>query len=152
MADAIGVDAPDVLIDLQMVGYRADTIVLLELAPPVEIAWADGSISKRERDVILQMGAREGVVHGGLVYGHLNCWLDSPPSDQLFDALIRAIRAMLDALQPAVREALQRKLVGDCTTVVAASDDFLFGGTISNEERRALDHIAAVLERRGDPA
>lgn len=151
MAEAIGVDALDILVDLQVVGYKADTIVLLELAPPVEIAWSDGSISKRERDVILQIGAREGIAHGGLVYGHLHCWLDSAPSDQLFDASIRAIRAMLDALQPDVRDALRRKLVGDCTAVAAASDDFLLGGTISNEERRALDHIAAVLERRSDP-
>lgn len=151
MAEAIGVDALDILVGLQVVGYKADTIVLLELAPPVEIAWSDGSISKRERDVILQIGAREGIAHGGLVYGHLNCWLDSAPSDQLFDASIRAIRAMLDALQPDVRDAVRRKLVGDCTAVAAASDDFLLGGTISNEEQRALDHLAAVLERRCDP-
>lgn len=150
MAEAIGVDAHDVLVDLQIVGYKADTIVLLELAPAVEIAWADGSVSTRERDVILQIGAREGVVPGRPVYGHLNCWLDSPPSDQLFDTSIRAIQAMLDGLQPDVREALRRKLVGDCTAVAAASDNFLLGGTLSNEERHALNHIAAVLARRRD--
>jgi hypothetical protein len=151
MADAIGVDSHDILVDLQMVGYKADTIGLLELALPVQIAWADGSISKRERDVILQIGARECLIDGSRGYAHLNCWLDSPPCDQLFNASIRAIRAMLDALQPGVREALRRKLVGDCTAVAAASDDFLYEGQISNDEqRRVLDHIAAALEHRGD--
>jgi hypothetical protein len=79
----------------------------------------------------------------------LNCWLDSPPSDHLFDASIRAIRAMLDALQPDVRNALRRKLVADYTAVAAASDSCVFGGTISNDERRSLDHIIAVLEHPG---
>jgi tellurite resistance protein len=149
MAQAIGVEAHDVLVELQLVGYKADTIVLLELAPAVDVAWADGTISAREREVIQQLGARGGVADGSPVYGHLNCWLDSPPSDHLFDASIRAIRAMLDALQPDVRNALRRKLVADYTAVAAASDSCVFGGTISNDERRSLDHIIAVLEHRG---
>jgi hypothetical protein len=121
IADAIGVDAQDVLVQLQVVGYRADTIALMELAPALEIAWADGQISPRERDVILQIGARNGVTVGSLVYGHLNCWLDSPPSDYLFDASIRAIRVMLASLEPDVRDALRRKLVADYTAVAVAS-------------------------------
>jgi hypothetical protein len=149
MGDAIGVDAHDILVELQLVGYKADTIVLLELAPAVDVAWADGTISAREREVILQLGARGGVVNGSLVYSHLNGWLDSPPSDHLFDTSIRAIRAMLDVLQPEVRTALRRKLVADYTAVAAASDSCALGGAICNDERRALDHIIAVLEDPG---
>ena len=149
MAEAIGVDAHDILVELQLVGYKADTIVLLELAPAVDVAWADGRISAREREVILQLGARGCVVDGSFVYGHLNCWLDCPPSDHLFDASIRAIHAMLDTLQPDVRNALRRKLVADYTAVALVSDSCVFGGAISNDERRALDHIIAVLEHPG---
>src|SRR5918992_2064147 len=84
LADAIGVDAQDILVELQVVGYKADTIALLELAPALDIAWADGTISERERDLILQLGARNGVAIDSPVHIHLNCWLDSLPSEFLF--------------------------------------------------------------------
>ena len=147
MADAIGVDAQDILVELQVVGYKADTIALLELAPALDIAWADGTISERERDVILQLGARNGVTIDSPVHIHLNCWLDSPPSE-LFDASIRAIRAMLDTLQPDACDAIRRKLVADYTAVAVASAGNGLGSGIANDERFALNHIVAALEGR----
>jgi hypothetical protein len=149
MTEAIGVDAHQILVELQVVGYKADTIALLELAPALGIAWADGWISPQEREVILRIGARNGVTAGNLVYAHLNCWLDSPPCDRLFDASIRAIRAMLDTLQPDVRDAIRRKLVADYTAVAAASVGSVFGSAIGNDERVALNIVVAALEDPG---
>ncbi len=148
LADAIGISAPDILVELQVVGYTADTIALLELAPAVDVAWADGAITERERDVILQIGARYGVTVDSRVYTYLNCWLDSPPSDHLFDASIRAIRAMLDSLRPDARDAIRRWLVADYTAVAAVSAGIGFGSRIADDERLALSHIVAALKGR----
>lgn len=146
MADAIGVEARDILIELQVVGYAAETIALLELAPALDVAWADGTISEEEREVILRIGECHGVTPDRQVFTHLNCWLDAPPSDHLVDASIRAIRAMLETLQPDVRDAIRRKLIADYRAVAAASAGGVFGNRPANDERAALDRIITVLQ------
>lgn len=110
---------------------------------------ADGTISEPERDVILQIATRNGVMVGASVHSHLNCWLHSPPSDDLFEASIRAIRAMLDTLQPDVGDAIRRKLVSDYTAVAVASVGGVLGRTMANDERFTRGHIIALLEGRG---
>ena len=65
-------DDDAVVLGLQIAGYEADTIVLLELAPPVLGAWADGST--RERALILKIAAREHIAENSPAYVQLGRW------------------------------------------------------------------------------
>jgi tellurite resistance protein len=128
-------------------GYKAETIGLLELAPLLQVAWADGSVSAPERDEILQFAARQHVVDDSPAHVTLNVSLERRPSDGFFDTSLRAIQAMLAGLQPDVRSALHRKLVDSCTAVAVASGGFLGRRKISDEEQLVLGHITAALEQ-----
>jgi len=146
IAQAIGVDDDEVVMDLLLADYRADTIVLVELAPSVQVAWADGSVSTRERDLLLKIAAREHVARNSPAHVQLDIWLDRPPSAHLFDTSLRAIRRILASLQPEVRASLRRKVIQDCTTIAAASRGFLdWGRTVSSEEQQVIDYIVGAL-------
>jgi hypothetical protein len=72
MGEAIGVTDDEVLVGLQTAGYQPDTIELLTLAPLVQVAWADGAVSRREREVLMQLAGRATIVESGRVYVRLN--------------------------------------------------------------------------------
>lgn len=146
IAQAIGVDHDEIVLDLQMAGYSADTIVLLELAPSVQVAWADGRVSTHERELLLQIAAREHVAQNSPAYVQLDMWLSRPPSDHLFGTSLRALRDTLDSLQPDVRASLRRKLISDCAAIATASGGLLSRGHyMSNEEQRVIERIVGEL-------
>jgi len=146
IAQAIGVDDDEVVLGLQLADYKADTIVLLELAPPIQVAWADGSVSKRERELLLKIAAREHVAQNSPARVQLEVWFDRPPSAHLFDTSLRAIGRILASLQPEVRASLRRKLIDDCTTIAAASGGLLrWARPASNEEQQVIERIMGEL-------
>lgn len=146
MGQAIGVFDHELLTDLQFGGFTAETIVLLELAPLVQIAWADGAVSARQRDVICQIATRELVGQDTPAHDRLAAWLECCPPDDVFDVSLFAIHAKLDRLEPAVQATLQRKFVSDCTAVALAADSVLGDHKISMEEGRVLARILMSLK------
>lgn len=146
MGEAIGVADAAILIELQLVGYRPDTIALLEVAPLLQIAWTDGTVSTRERDVIIQVAAREGVVYDCPAHVKLQVLLERPPPDDFFEMSLRAIQAMLLGLRADVRNAVRCKLVDNCTAVAVASGGFFGWRKISDQEQQVLDEITTVLK------
>jgi hypothetical protein len=75
IAEAIGLNDDAIVVDLQLVGYRSDTIVLLELAPAIQVAWADDSVSTRERELLFKIAAREHVAQGSPAHDQLGVWI-----------------------------------------------------------------------------
>jgi hypothetical protein len=145
IAQAIGLADDETVEDLQMAGFKADTIVLVELALPVQVAWADGSVSTRERELLLEIAAREHVERDSPAHAQLRAWLESPPSSYLFDASVRAISRIVASLQPEVGAALRRKLINDCATLVASEHFRNWGLSVSNEEQQMLHRITMAL-------
>jgi len=142
---AIGVTNVALLIRLQCAGFTAETIALLELAPLIEIAWADGAVAERQRRLIFQIAAREAITKDTSAYDRLVTWLERRPSDDVFDAALAAIRAKLHSLEPQVHAMLHRRFVGDCTAVSLAADSALEDHKISLEEGRVLARILMAL-------
>src|SRR5882724_5304699 len=54
MASALHTSDPQILEDLRQLGYNADTVKLLFAVPLVQVAWASGSVSAKERKLILE--------------------------------------------------------------------------------------------------
>ena len=143
---AIGLEDDDVVIALATADYRSDTIVLLELAPAVQVAWADGSISRRERELVTTIARREHIMPGSPADAELERWLERPPSTHLFRTSVRAIGAILRSLHPDVGAALRRKLIGDCATVATASAGFLtWGHPHAHEAQQVIVRIVREL-------
>lgn len=142
-----GVADEQLLADLHELGYTAETISLLHVVPLVQMAWAEGHVSMRERDLIIEAARARGIESGSAADQLLAGWLATRPSDELFATTLRAIRAMLASRPEAERDASGRDLVSYLTSIASASGGVLGFGSVSDEERAMLKRITQELEQ-----
>jgi hypothetical protein len=148
LATAAGIEDGVILRDLQAMGFTAATVALLPLAPLVQVAWAEGQVSPRERELILEAVAASGIAPGTPGHEQLLEWLTRRPSEAFLEGALRACQSMISALPEQERHARWQALLAACTGVAQASRGAMgLGRRISDEEQRLLDRIAALLER-----
>lgn len=147
IGDAIGVTDEKVLDNLLELGYTRDTVALLHLVPLVQVAWAEGNVSKAERALIMEAAAARGVTKGSAAHKKLVEWLERRPSDSFFQKTLAIIQAILGALPEDKQEGSKRDLVAYCTRIAEASGGILgLGSKIHDAENALLRKIAASLE------
>lgn len=147
MGEQMGVADEEILHDLQALGYTAETVMLLHLLPLVQMAWAEGSVSDRERDLITEAARSRGIEASSPADRQLTSWLTNRPSDDFFERTLRTIGALLQARPVEEREASQRDLLSYCAAIASASGGILGFGRVSDEERQVLARISQELER-----
>ena len=147
IAEIIGTADQEILQEIQQLGYTHETVVLLHLLPLVRVAWAEGGVTARERQLILNVAKLRGVEPGSPAYDRLIDWLETRPTEEFAEKTLHLIGVMLQALPPEKREAAGRDLVAYCTQVAKVSGGMLgFTDKISDDERVLIEHIAAELE------
>jgi len=97
-----GVQDPQMLQELQALGFTSETVALLPLVPLVQMAWAEGGVSDGERKLILQLARTRGIEEGSAADRQLAAWLSSRPDPQVFSNAFRLIRATLESAPPGV--------------------------------------------------
>lgn len=147
IGEKTGVADAQLLQDLQELGYTADTVALLHVVPLVQMTWADGNVSMRERDLIIEAARARGIESGSPADQQLAGWLATRPSDQLFSTTLRAIAAMLESRPAEERDASRKDLVSYLTSIASASGGVLGWGAVSDQERALLARITAELEQ-----
>jgi hypothetical protein len=152
LGEQAGVADEEILQDLQDLGYTPETVMLLHLVPLVQMAWAEGGVSDRQRALIVEAARARGVEAGSPADRQLAEWLTSRPSERLFERTLRAIRAFLQARPAAEREATRRELLSDSAAIASASGGVLGFGAVSAEERALLARLSDELERAHGPA
>jgi|SRR5687767_10765003 len=144
---AIGVSDEKTLNDLLELGYTRETVALLHLVPLVQVAWAEGNVSKRERELIMEAARARGIQVGSAAHKKLAEWLERRPTDGFFQKTLVIIQAILGALPEDQQEGSKRDLVAYCTRIAEASGGILgLGGKIDDAESALLRKIAASLE------
>lgn len=153
MAEVSGIADDEVLQTLQQLGYTQETIGLLHLVPLVQVAWASGSVTPKERDLALRLSEWRGIEKGSSAWEQLSAWLDERPTDEFFLTTLRIIRHMLDSETVNNRVASRTDLISFCIRIASASGGVLgIGSKISDGERAALDQIVEELTRRNPDA
>lgn len=145
---ASGLRDPELLQELEALGFTPQTVPLLPLVPIVQVAWAEGSVTDAERTLIVKFARERGIEPGSAADERLGTWLTERPADDVFARATRLIRAMLDepsADRPAIGVA---DLLRHCEAIAAASGGVLGFGRISSEERALLAQIEAALKGR----
>ena len=140
-----GVADAQLLQDLQELGYTADTISLLHVVPLVQMTWADGTVSMRERDLIIEAARARGIESGSAADELLHGWLTKRPSDELFTTTLRAIGAMMASRPEAERAASEKDLVSYLSSIASASGGVLGFGAVSDQERAVLERVTQEL-------
>jgi hypothetical protein len=148
MAGVTGIADEEILSTLQELGYTRETVRLLYLVPLIQVAWASGSVTPSEREIVLDAANMIGIRTGSQVHLQLTDWLDERPDQEFFDQTLRVIRDIMETLPPEKRESGSHGLVTFCKNVAAASGGILgFGNKISDDERAVIERIASELER-----
>ena len=150
LAKKLRADDPALLQRAIDMGVTLDTGPAFLLAPLVQIAWAEGSVTDREKETVLRLAAKRGVEPGSAPYAQLVAWLHRRPDDELFDTAIEIIRAGFGVLPPAERDARVYLLAEACHEVAAASGGGLWhalglSSGVSKEESTFLDHLKTRL-------
>ena len=145
LADATGITDARTLDELTALGFTGETARLLPLVPLVEVAWAEGGVTPRERQFIIIAARLRGVSPGDEADKRLTSWLDTRPSNEFFHLALAAVRQMFQFFPPELREVNEWDMLVNCEHVAVASGEVAEGKpkrNISDEEQRLLDEIA----------
>src|SRR5258705_12769512 len=93
LADKLRVDDRELLNRVLDLGLTQDTGAAILLAPLVQVAWAEGSVSAREREVVFEIAASRGVEAGSGAHRQVESWLAQRPPDALFDTAPGGMKA-----------------------------------------------------------
>jgi hypothetical protein len=145
LSSALGITDEELVRRLQAQGITADLAVLLPWLPAVQVAWLK-SLTAAERDWLLDhVRANQTPPLNAEATARLQEWLDKSPSDQLYKAALEALKLQLSTLGPDARATLRDKVLNAARGVSAASGGVLGIGSVSAEEKAALDAIAQQL-------
>lgn len=121
----------------------------LAVLPLIKVAWADGRITKRERQLIFDSLFDLGVEPTNENLQLLLKWLELRPEDDFFEASMTKLRAGLEKLDHDTRSDKKYSLLSQCTLVAEASGgdtaDASGGTKICREEVETVKHIARLL-------
>jgi tellurite resistance protein len=148
LAEATGNPNEEILKTLQELGYTRDTVALFHYVPLLNVAWADGKVSPKERELIVEAARLRGVTEGSAADKQLTEWMENRPSEEFFEHTLRIIG---DLLETGEGRVVGQGLLDESTRVAEASGGILgFGSKISNEERALLERIAAALGKSSE--
>jgi hypothetical protein len=147
LSEATGIPDQNILDTLHELGYTPGTIALLHLVPLIEVGWADGHISSKERELIIEAARLRGVTEGSPAYDQLNGWLTNRPKAEHLDQILSIIRRLLEAEQTGPGQGV----LEDSIRVAKASGGILGLAKVSDEEQALLERIARGLGK-GDGA
>lgn len=116
--------------------------LLAGLLPAIEIAWADGVVQDRERELVLELAREAGLECDVEAMERLHAWLADPPNKRECCAALEQLRELGRTRgQSVFAEVLAR------AEAVARADGGVLGFCrASADERRAIEWLEMVLE------
>ena len=149
LAKVLQVENPELLRRVIDLGINMSTGSALLLAPLVQVAWAEGKVTDKEREAVLRLAAGRGVEKGTPAEAQLLGWLDRRPDDAVFRTAIEVIKAGLSRLPSNEREERIASIVQACREVSEASGGIAkalgVGSGVSTEEQSVLDVVSGAL-------
>jgi len=150
LARKLRVDDPALRQRLIDLGVTHDTGPALFLAPLVQIAWADGDVTERERETILGMAAARGSGPGSPAHAQVVEWLKKQPATALYDAAVEVIKVGISVLPAEERKQRVDAYADSFRRVAEASGGGLgrvlgLASAVSPEEEALIARITAIL-------
>ena len=143
---ATGVTADTVLDSLIGIGVNSESLAALAIAPMILVAWADGSISDKEREAVVSAAEKAGVEADSTASKLLSSWLEEKPSDELADTWKEYVGAVKLKLPAGDQVKLGEQILARCQTVAESAGGFLGLGSISAKETALLEMLKSTLK------
>ena len=126
-------------------GFRSETLSALELVPIAFVAWASGSVTDRERTVVMGSLVDYGLLINQASNDRFQVWLDTRPAHELLILWKDYTTAKLTPLSSEVRRTIGIRLLKKSTEISMASGGFFGFGTICDAEQVILDEISEAF-------
>lgn len=155
---ATGIDDPNLLARLALLGIRPETLAALTLIPLIETAWADDVIDERERGAVLDGAVTSGIAPDSASYRLLELWTLERPTPELIAIWREFIAAVSKLLTTRERDSLRAKIIGRAYAVADAAGGLLDAKpNVSPEEWAVMDDLSSAFGKEGrgarpDPA
>lgn len=142
-----GLQDPELVKELEALGFTPDTVDLLPFVPLIQVAWAEGDVSDAERKLVTRLARSRGIAEGSASDRQLTAWLENRPSADVFVRAMRLVRALLAS--PARQAAMTADdLVKYCENIAEASGGVFGLNRISGDERAVLAALATELKAK----
>lgn len=134
----------DVAEEAMELGFDAETARVLPLVPLIQVAWADGKVTRAQTEKVKKKARKFGVEPETPADEFLQLLLDEQPTDVFFSRVNTVIRSVVDD-DPG--GDIKSNVLNWSKAVAEASGGF-FGLTnpISKNERGVLDEFADLFE------
>ena len=146
LAEKLRVDDPELLQRVARLGLTRETGAAILMVPLIQVAWADGDVTDRERTIVL--------VTGTPPHAQLLAWLQECPSPELFDAAIEIINVGFALLPAAERAERVRAVLDACERVAEAARGVTMLGLrfgASSAEATVLEALRRRLDASTSP-
>jgi tellurite resistance protein len=137
----LGTDKDAVVGRIQDMGFDADKARVFDLLPLVHVAWADGAVQASERRVIVDILRTRGIEPDSEAWLLIEALLETRPSDTFLDETLALLKEVIGSSTERAHSIVE------LSQKVAEAHGFLFGlfGSVSEDERKLVEHIAATL-------
>lgn len=144
VAAALNLPDPKLAERMLLLGFDAETASVLYLLPLIQVAWANGSVSRAERAKILRILRLREIPEGSRAWQMCESLLASRPTEAFLHNTRQLLQAVLKSKGRAVEAQVERELIAMCLDVAEVSGGiFGFGGRVSGAEEEAIREIAA---------
>jgi len=149
LAAVIEVSDGQVIDDLLRLGFTAETVGAIAFIPLIEMAWADGTVSRNESHQIIRLLGKHGYEMGSPPYRLIETLLHQRPTDKFMEHCLFVLRNWYHALPADKATQAQANLLEFARVVADASGGFLgglLGGSkVSSEEEELLAKLQAAF-------
>ena len=139
------IEESELLSRLLKAGFCSESLSALELFPIAFVAWASGSVTDRERTVVMGSLVDYGLLINQASSDRFQGWLDTRPDHELLILWKDYTTAKLTPLSSEVRRTIGIRLLKKSTEISMASGGFFGFGTICDAEQVILDEISEAF-------
>ncbi|MCP4445216.1 MAG: hypothetical protein GY811_07730 [Myxococcales bacterium] len=146
LAAVCGIEDATVLDTLTKLAVGAHDVSALTLVPLVQVAWADGNVTAKEREAVLKAAVAQGIADASHSHALLDAWLDKAPGEGLFQAWTSYVEALRSHIDVSEMTALKESILGLAHDVADAAGGYLGIGSVSGAEKKVLAAIGAAFD------
>lgn len=146
LAEVCGIEDATVLDTLTKLDVGAHDVSALTLVPLVQVAWADGSVSDKERSAVLKAAIAQGIKDESHSHELLDAWLAYAPTAELFASWRGYVESLRSHISEDEMTALKESILGLAHDVASAAGGYLGIGSISSAENDVLTSISAAFD------
>lgn len=145
LAAATGFQHQGLLDHMADAGFEPTTVAALALIPIVWVAWADGTVTPQERQLVMHEALRRGLNHEPSAFQLIESWLHVAPPKTLWTLWQEYAAEVRRTLSPTLADVLVKEILQQAQAIAEASGGKSRSGMVTSEEQAILDDIAATF-------